>query len=226
MARRDSFISPRVIFSCGFVWNTRKVTQTKRNFEKNKKSERRAERRDRRLLWTVTERKTKPSSFQSWGHELLLLPENIHLRKWNIDLGDLDNAVGLILSSDNRPFFPPHEWKKKISVNVPVLHREQASENMFLGGGSAPTGNDSLSHGRRYFSETLSFNLHSIRALLFGFSTFIRQQILRLSRLFRGNSPGTFSWTSNIPPTSYICTVCGVYKDSWHSWLVRQPFQI
>lgn len=42
---------------------------------------------------------------------------------------------------------------------------------------------------------------------------------------FRGNSPGTFSWTSNIPPTSYICTVCGVYKDSWHSWLVRQPFQ-
>lgn len=225
MARRDSFISPRVIFSCGFVWNTRKVTQTKRNFEKNKKSERRAERRDRRLLWTVTERKTKPSSFQSWGHELLLLPENIHLRKWNIDLGDLDNAVGLILSSDNRPFFPPMNEKKKISVNVPVLHREQASENMFLGGGSAPTGNDSLSHGRRYFSETLSFNLHSIRALLFGFSTFIRQQILRLSRLFRGNSPGTLSWTSNIPPTSYICTVCGVYKDSWHSWLVRQPFQ-
>lgn len=122
-------------------------------------------------------------------------------------------------------FFPP--WmKKKISVNVPVLHREQASENMFLGGGSAPTGNDSLSHGRRYFSETLSFNLHSIRTLLFGFSTFIRQQILRLSRLFRGNSPGTFSWTSNIRPTSYICTVCGIYKDSWHSWLVRQPFQI
>lgn len=38
MARRDSFISPRVIFSCGFVWNTRKVTQTKRNFEKNKKA--------------------------------------------------------------------------------------------------------------------------------------------------------------------------------------------
>lgn len=112
MARRDSFISPRVIFSCGFVWNTRKVTQTKRNFEKNKKSERRAERRDRRLLWTVTERKTKPSSFQSWGHELLLLPENIHLRKWNIDLGDLDNTVGLILSSDNRPFFPPMNEKK------------------------------------------------------------------------------------------------------------------
>lgn len=36
-------------------------------------------------------------------------------------------------------FFPP--WmKKKISVNVPVLHREQASENMFLGEDQLPQG--------------------------------------------------------------------------------------
>lgn len=77
------------------------------------KSERRGKRRNRRLLWTVIEQKTKPSSFQHWGHELLLLPENIHLRKWNIDLGDLDNTVRLILSSDNSPFFPPMNEKKK-----------------------------------------------------------------------------------------------------------------
>ena len=59
--------------------------------------------------------------------------------------------------------------KRKISVNVLVVYREQASENMFLGGGSAPTGNDCLSHGGRYFSETLSFNLHSIHALFVRF---------------------------------------------------------
>ena len=59
---------------------------------------------------------------------------------------------------------------------------------------------------------------------LFGFSTFIRRQILRLSRLFWGNSLGTLSWTSNIQPTSYICTVCGIYKDSCNSWPFRQPF--
>ena len=82
------------------------------------KSERRGKRRNRRLLWTVIEQKTKPSSFQHWGHELLLLPENIHLRKWNIDLGDLDNTVRLILSSDNNPFFPPHEWKKEKEKSV------------------------------------------------------------------------------------------------------------
>lgn len=120
-------------------------------------------------------------------------------------------------------FFPP--WMKKNQCKCPGVASRTSIRKHVSWGGSAPTGNDSLSHGRRYFSETLSFNLHSIRTLLFGFSTFIRQQILRLSRLFRGNSLGTFSWTSNIPPTSYICTVCGIYKDSWHSWLVRQPFQ-
>lgn len=210
MARRDSFISPRVIFSCGFVWNTRKVTQTKRNFEKNKKAsgEQRGETegyferwrsgKPNRLLFRAEDMNCCYCQKTSiWGNETSI---------WEIWTTQSDSFWALTTGL----FF--HPWmKKKISVNVPVLHREQASENMFLGGGSAPTGNDSLSHGRRYFSETLSFNLHSIRALLFGFSTFIRQQILRLSRLFRGNSPGTFSWTSNIPPTSYICTVCGIY---------------
>lgn len=110
--KRLLYLSEGNIFPAGSS-ETRGRSRRQRETLKRIKSERRAERRGRRwTVWTVTERKTKPSSFQRWGHELLLLPENIHLRKWNIDLGDLDNTVGLILSSDNRPFFLPLNEKK------------------------------------------------------------------------------------------------------------------
>lgn len=224
MARRDSFISPRVIFSCGFVWNTRKVTQTKRNFEKNKKAsgEQRGETegyferwrsgKPNRLLFRAEDMNCCYCQKTSiWGNETSI---------WEIWTTQSDSFWALTTGL----FFHPMNEKKNQCKCPGVASRTSIRKHVSWGG-SAPTGNDSLSHGRIYFSETLSFNLHSIRTLLFGFSTFIRQQILRLSRLFRGNSPGTFSWTSNIPATSYICTVCGIYKDSWHSWLVRQPFQ-
>lgn len=145
---------------------------------------------------------------QCRGQELLLLPENIHLMKRNTSIGEfwtlLSWCTGVV------------SWNE-ICVRGQAWCWELRVENTFA----------SVSLKKPFFLKTVSFlfNVNSIHKLC-SVSAHLHYSRLTEYQSFSVFSLGTWSWTSNISPTSYTVSAQRAAFQKTIALVYQPAFQI